>query len=136
MWGSLIASLARLLAVLALVTQALMPAAMASAAQRAPGSPFLHFCATPGDGPGAQKIGAELSALLADKAGEAPSADLPHDCGDCLLASLVPVPEPAQLAMPLSRSVPADTPLYEVRFAAAPRGPPLGSRAPPLRTVL
>ncbi|MFN4185304.1 MAG: DUF2946 family protein [Hyphomonas sp.] len=123
-------SFARHLAMLALLIQAVMPWAMASAAQRAPDL-VAHYCSTPGEAPGAVSIGAELSKLLAEKEGKKSQADPPHDCGDCTLGQPVPVPEIALVRMPVMQPVAEDAPLFEVRFVETARGPPLGARAPP-----
>lgn len=123
-------SFARLLAVLALLIQAVMPWAMASAAQRAPDL-VAHYCSTPSEDPGAVTIGAELSRLLAEKEGKKTQADPPHDCGDCVLGQPVPVPEAVGFKVPAMAPVAEDTPLFEVRFVETARGPPLGARAPP-----
>ncbi|MBA4226694.1 MAG: hypothetical protein C0456_08675 [Hyphomonas sp.] len=129
----LTASLARLLAVAALLIQAVMPWAMAAAAERAPGL-VAHYCSTPGDAPGAVAIGAELSRLLAEKEGKPGKADPPHDCGDCMLGQPVPVPGAVTFKVPVMQPVPADVILFEVRFVEVARGPPLGARAPPMPT--
>ncbi|MFN3608150.1 MAG: DUF2946 family protein [Hyphomonas sp.] len=124
-------SFARLLAVLALLIQAVMPWAMASAAQRAPGL-VAHYCSTPGEAPGAVTIGAELSKLLAEKEGKTTQGDPPHDCGDCVLGQPVPVPVAASFFVQALVPVAEDTPVFEVRFVETARGPPLGARAPPV----
>lgn len=118
---------------LALLIQAVMPWAMASAAQRAPDL-VAHYCSTPGDAPGAASIGAELSKLLAEKEGKKSQTDPPHDCGDCMLGQPVPVPEMAALRPPAMQPVSQDVPFFEVRFVETARGPPLGARAPPQPT--
>lgn len=125
-----IPSFARVLAVLALLIQAVMPWAMASAAQRAPDL-VAHYCSTPGEDPGAVSLGAELSKLLAEKEGKQTQGDPPHDCGDCVLGQPVPVPVAAGFRVPAMAPVAEDAPLFEVRFVETARGPPLGARAPP-----
>jgi hypothetical protein len=125
-----IPSFARVLAVLALLIQAVMPWAMASAAQRAPDL-VAHYCSTPGEDPGAVSLGAELSKLLAEKEGKQTQGDPPHDCGDCVLGQPVPVPVAAGFKVPAMAPVAEDAPLFEVRFVETARGPPLGARAPP-----
>ena len=133
MWGDSAILLARVLAMLALVTQALMPGAMASAMSR-PGEVPAFVCAMPGKNmsAGASTLGADLANLLADKA----SGDLPdesHDCHDCVLAQCATLPAVAAVPAPaFSAPVPETAPRTEVRFWAMPRGPPLGSRAPPV----
>ena len=133
MWGNSAILLARVLAMLALVTQALMPGAMASAMSR-PGEVPAFVCAMPGKNmsAGASTLGADLANLLADKA----SGDLPdesHDCHDCVLAQCATLPAEAAVSAPaFSAPVPEIAPRAEVRFWAMPRGPPLGSRAPPV----
>lgn len=133
MTRSLSASLARFLAVAALLIQAVMPWAMAAAAERSPNL-VAHYCSTPGENPGAVTIGAELSKLLAEKEGKKTQGDPPHDCGDCVLGQPVPVPEAITFKAPAMLPVSADVPLFEVRFVQAARGPPLGARAPPALT--
>jgi hypothetical protein len=133
MWGNSAILLARVLAMLALVTQALMPGAMAAAMSR-PGDVPAIVCAMPGKdlSAGASTLGADLANLLADKA----AGDLPdesHDCHDCVLAQGAALPSVAAVAAPaFSAPVPETAPRTEVRFWAMPRGPPLGSRAPPV----
>lgn len=133
MWGDSAILLARVLAMLALVTQALMPGAMASAMSR-PGEVPAFVCAMPGKNmsAGASTLGADLANLLADKA----SGDLPdesHDCHDCVLAQCATLPAVAAVSAPaFSAPVPEIAPRAEGRFWAMPRGPPLGSRAPPV----
>lgn len=133
MRGFRIASLARLLAGLALMIQAVMPWAMASAAERAPDL-LAHYCSTPGETPGAVTIGQELAKLLAEKEGKKTQADPPHDCGDCVLGQPVPVPDPVAFQAPVFQPVSRDVPVFEVAFVQTARGPPLGARAPPAQT--
>lgn len=125
--------MARFLAVAALLIQAVMPWAMAAAAERSPDL-VTHYCSTPGEAPGAVTIGAELSRLLAEKEGKQSKADSPHDCGDCVLGQPVPVPDTATFRAPVIQPVSEDVALFEVRFVETARGPPLGSRAPPAPT--
>lgn len=117
---------------LALVTQALMPGVMAAAMSRSGDVPAI-ICAMPGkDMTGsASALGADLAALLADKA----AGDLPdnsHDCHDCVLGQVAALPSVAAVAAPVfGAPVPEIAPRSEARFWAVPHGPPLGSRAPP-----
>lgn len=134
MLGETAILLARMLALIALITQVLTPAAMAVGMQRAP-ELMAYFCSTPGEAPGAHQIGADLAAFLAEKEGAGTPPDLPHDCSDCVLGSAAALPAPAEPAAAPKVTVAADVPLFEVRFAAVPRGPPLGPRAPPIQTV-
>lgn len=135
MLGQAAIFLARLFALIALMTQVLTPAAMAVGMQRAP-ELMAYFCSTPGEDPGAHQVGADLAAFLADKEGADTPLDLPHDCSDCVLGFAAALPAPAQAALAPQATLAADVPLFEVRFAAVPRGPPLGPRAPPIQTVL
>ena len=132
MWVNSAISLARLLALFALVTQALMPGAMAAAMSR-PGDVPAFLCAMPGQDPaaGASTIGSELATLLADKSsGDAP--DMDHDCHDCVLGQAATLPDVAGLAAPIAYPQPALLAARsEARFWTVPRGPPLGARAPP-----
>jgi len=69
---------------LAHISQALMPGAMA-AAQSRPGDVAAFVCAMPGKdmAEGARGLGEDLGSLLAEKAaGDAP--DTGHDCEDCV----------------------------------------------------
>ncbi len=133
MWAVSAISLARLLALLALISQALMPGAMAAAMSR-PGDVPAFVCAMPGqeEAKAASALGAELASLLADKAADdAPAVD--HDCHDCVLGQTAALPDVASVAAPVLYTVAADvSPCAEPRFWAVPRGPPLGSRAPPV----
>lgn len=133
MWVNSAISLARLLALIALISQALMPGAMAAAMSR-PGEMPAFICAMPGqdEAKGASALGAELASLLADKAADdAPALD--HDCHDCVLGQAASLPDVAGVAAPVLYAVAADiSPRAEPRFWAVPRGPPLGSRAPPV----
>lgn len=133
MWGNSAIFLARMLAMLALVTQALMPGAMAAAMSR-PGDVPAIVCAMPGKdmSAGASVLGADLARLLADKAAS-DQPDESHDCHDCVLAQGATLPVVAPVAAPsFNAPVPEIAPRTEVRFWAMPRGPPLGSRAPPV----
>ena len=133
MRGPLVQYGARLMAVLALLIQAVMPFAMAAAATRAPDL-LAHYCSTPGETPGAVAIGQDLADLLAEKEGKKTQTDPPHDCGDCVLGHPVPVPELAAVCVPVFQSVPADMPVFETGFVEDIRGPPVGARAPPIQT--
>lgn len=133
MWGNSAIVLARILAMLALLTQALMPGAMAAAMSR-PGDIPAIVCAMPGKdmSAGASALGADLAALLADKAAS-DQPDNSHDCHDCVLAQGATLPVVAALDAPsFEAPVPEIAARSEVRFWAVPRGPPLGSRAPPV----
>jgi hypothetical protein len=132
MMKRVVQTLARLLAAIALVTQALMPGAMASAMSR-PGDVPAFLCAMPGQekAPGASALGQDLAALLAAKSG-GPAQDADHDCHDCVLGQAAVLPAVEAIAARVSYaapSVPATG--NEARFWTAPRGPPLGARAPP-----
>jgi hypothetical protein len=131
MWGYSIRFLARLLALLALATQAVMPGAMAAASTQN-GDPGAIICAMPGtDIHGtSHAVGSDLAELIASKSSPAPS-DTDHDCPACVIAQTATLPEPVVLKSPITGSVSQTAPVFEVRFAHVPRGPPLGSRAPP-----
>lgn len=132
MWGISASFLVRTLAVLALISQALMPGAMAAAMSQ-PGETMSVLCAMPSAQPadGAQEVGAELAGLIASKSGgKSPGMD--HDCHDCVLGQVATLPAVAGVDAPMVFApVAEDAPRFEVRFWMAPRGPPLGSRAPP-----
>lgn len=125
--------LARALAAIALISQALMPGMMAAASSRTGDLPAV-LCAFPDDdahGSASREVGAELAQLIAKKSKPAP-ADSDHDCPACVLAFAATLPEPVILNTPVSIGVPETAPVFEVRFVHAPRGPPVGSRAPPV----
>ena len=133
MWGNSVILIARVMAMLALLSQALMPGAMAAAMSR-PGDIPAIVCAMPDKdmSAGARALGADLANLLADKAAN----DLPdnsHDCLDCVLAQGAMLPVVAAVDAPaFSAPVAEPAPRNDARFWAVPRGPPLGSRAPPV----
>jgi hypothetical protein len=132
MWGHTVSFLARTLAVLALVSQALMPGAMAAAMSQ-PGAALSVLCAMPSAEPsdGAYLVGAEITDLIAQKSGgKSPATG--HDCHDCVLGQVATLPAIAAVAAPVVYLGVAEiAPRSEARFWTAPRGPPLGSRAPP-----
>jgi len=132
MWGYSIRFLARCLALVALATQALMPGSMAAASTHK-GDLAAVICAMPGtDMHGASHvIGSDLAELIASKTSPAPS-DTDHDCPACVIAQTATLPEPVVLKSPITVSVSQTAPVFEVRFAHVPRGPPVGSRAPPV----
>ncbi len=133
MWQQLSTRFARALAVIALISQALMPGMMAAASAR-PGNLPAVLCALPGDdvhGSASREVGAELAQLIAKKSKPAPT-DYGHDCPACVLAFAATLPEPVVLKSPVSMGEPESAPVFEVRFVHSPRGPPVGSRAPPV----
>ncbi len=133
MWGNSVMLIARVMAMLALMSQALMPGAMAAAMSR-PGDVPAIVCAMPDKdmSASARALGADLANLLADKA----ASDQPensHDCHDCVLAQGATLPMVAAVDTPaFSAPAPEFAPRNDARFWAVPRGPPLGSRAPPV----
>lgn len=127
--------LGRLLVLLALISQALMPGAMAAVSSRAGEVPSV-LCAMPdGMGSAATSTGSELARLIAAKSSGLPDSDI-HDCPACVLAQTAMLPTPVVLAEPMTGVAAQTAPLYEVRFAHVPRGPPVGSRAPPVSSAL
>lgn len=130
MWTLVSRRLARALAVIALISQALMPGMMAAASTARPGDVAPVLCALPGDTVHGA-VGAELAQLIAKKSAPAP-ADSGHDCPACVLAFAATLPEPVILNTPVSIGAPDTAAVFEVRFVHAPRGPPVGSRAPPV----
>ncbi|MFN7178209.1 DUF2946 family protein [Hyphomonas sp.] len=135
MWGTPAIFLGRLLVLLALMTQALMPGAMAAASSR-PGDLPAVLCAMPdGMGGAATGTGSELARLIAEKSKSGQTGET-HDCPACTLSQTAALPQPVVLTEPLSTAAAQTAPLYEVRFAQVPRGPPVGSRAPPPSTAL
>ncbi len=133
MWQHVSRRLARALAVIALISQAMMPGMMAAASAR-PGDLPAVLCALPGDdahGSASRAVGAELAQLIAQKSKPAPT-DGGHDCPACVLAFAAMLPEPVVLKTPVSIGAPETAPVFEVRFVHTPRGPPVGSRAPPV----
>jgi hypothetical protein len=135
MWGYAAKFIARTLAVIALVSQALMPGAMAAASSR-PGDLAMVLCAMPAeDMQGASSaVGSELAQLIAQKSKSAP-ADSDHDCPACVIAQTATLPEPVVLKSPPEGIAAQTAPVFEVRFAHVPRGPPVGSRAPPVSLI-
>ena len=132
MWGYAARYIARALAVIAMISQALMPGAMAAASSR-PGDLSMVLCAMPADDmQGASSaVGSEIAQLIAQKSQSAP-VDTDHECPACVIAQTATLPEPVVLKSP-SEGIAAQTaPVFEVRFAHVPRGPPVGSRAPPV----
>ena len=132
MWGHTIRLLARTLALIALATQALMPGSMAAASTHR-GDLAAVICAMPGtDMHGVSHvIGSDLAELIASKSSPAPS-DTDQDCPACVIAQTATLPEPVVLKSPITGSLSQTAPVFEVRFAHVPRGPPVGSRAPPV----
>lgn len=132
MWGPLARSVARFLALAALATQTLMPGAVAAASARSPDAAAI-LCAMPGMGsPAADpSLGAELAELISSKSKPDPQ-DQQHNCSACTLAQTAALPAPVILKQPSVSEAAQTAPLYEVRFAHVPRGPPVGSRAPPV----
>lgn len=129
MWGYLAKRLVRALALIALATQSLMPGAMAAASTSRPDMAAI-LCAMPAqDMAAAAGIGADLARLIQKK--QSGSTDMDHDCPACLLADTATLPEPVCLKAPLKNAVAQTAPRFEVRFVQVPRGPPVGSRAPP-----
>ena len=131
MWGYAARHFARALAVIALISQALMPGAMAAASSR-PGDLAMVLCAMPSaDMHGASAaVGAEIAELIAQKSKSAP-ADTNHDCPACVIAQTATLPEPVVMKSPAEGIAAQTAPVFEVRVAHVPRGPPVGSRAPP-----
>lgn len=131
MWGPFARSVARFLALAALATQTLMPGAMAASARNPDAAAIL--CAMPGMGSpaAAPSLGAELVELISSKSKPDPQ-DQQHDCSACTLAQTATLPAPVILKQPSVSEAAQTAPLYEVRFAHVPRGPPVGSRAPPV----
>ncbi len=133
MWGHPIRLLARTLALIALATQALMPGSMAAASTHNKGDLAAVVCAMPGTEMHgvSHAVGSDLAELIASKSSSAPS-DTDHDCPACVIAQTATLPEPVVLKSPITGSVSQTAPVFEVRFAHVPRGPPVGSRAPPV----
>lgn len=119
------------MALLALATQALMPGAMAAASTGSPDAPAI-LCSMPdGNMTGASSsVGSELADLIAKKS-QSDQTDMDHDCPACVVAQTATLPEPMVLKEPVKDSAAQTAPVFEVRFAQVPRGPPVGSRAPP-----
>lgn len=132
MWGYAARYIARALAAIALISQAVMPGAMAASSSR-PGELPSVLCAIPaGDMHGAGRaVGAEIARLIAQKSKSAP-VDTDHDCLACVIAQPATLPGPVVLKSPIEGSVDQTAPVFEVRFAHFPRGPPVGARAPPV----
>jgi hypothetical protein len=118
-----------MLALLALATQSLMPGAMAAASTSRPDMAAI-LCAMPEqDMAAVSGVGVDLARLIQKK--QSDSTDMDHDCPACVLAHSATLPEPVVLTAPQGRAAAQTAPRFEVRFAQVPRGPPVGSRAPP-----
>lgn len=134
MWGHLPKHLMRFLALVALATQALMPGSMAAASTRSSDLPSI-LCAMP-DMQGARSAaGSDLAELITKKSQPDPASS-DHDCPACVLAQTALLPELVVLKSPVTGGVAHTAPIFEVQFAHVPRGPPVGSRAPPSSAAL
>jgi hypothetical protein len=124
--------LARCLALVALASLALMPGSMAGASLHR-GDADALICALPGADihRSSHSIGADLAELIASKSSPAP-AEEGHDCPACLIGQTAMLPGPVVLKLLIAGSVSRTAPVFEVAFAHVPRGPPVGSRAPPV----
>lgn len=127
----LVSRIARIMALLALATQGLMPGMMAAAHTGNPDVPAI-LCAMPdGTMPDASSgVGSELAKLIAKKT-QSDKTDMDHDCPACVVAQTATLPAILVLKEPVKDNVAQTAPVFEVRFAQVPRGPPVGSRAPP-----
>lgn len=120
----------RLLAVLAIGLQVLLPGA-ASVAQANGVDTARFVCLTPGAGTDAESkaVGQELARLLA---GEVPDERrMDGDCSLCLLGQPATLAEPVCPEAPLVHAAVTPAVRYEPGFVHQPQGPPLGSRGPP-----
>lgn len=122
-------SLARLLAMLAIILQALMPGTMAVAESN--GVDVSRFmCAPSGEMSPETRAAAERIAKLLgeDLPDEQPSGD---HCPLCTLVHGVPLPQPAAIDPPTTFPRKQTCVRYEPGLVQQAQGPPLGSRGPP-----
>lgn len=131
MFARLISHAARLVAMLAISLQAMLPG-MVSVAQANGIDLAQYICLTPGEEPSAEAQAAALR--LAEIIGY----DLPEDhssgdthCPFCTLAQGAPLPPRVLVAAPFSFAITHDFVLYEPGLHILAQGPPLGSRGPP-----
>jgi hypothetical protein len=126
----------RLLAMLVIASQGLLP--MPVAAAQGHGLDISSImCAADGQfTPPSRATAERLAAILDD---EAPQEHLhDNDCPLCTLAHGAPLPERIALRMPFAFSGVHTKAIYEPGFVHLPQGPPLGSRGPPetLKTIV
>jgi hypothetical protein len=122
-------SLARYLAMIAIVLQAVLPGSIVVA--EANGVDVSRFiCAPSGEMSRESKVAAERIARLL---GEDLPEETPFDghCPLCTLVHGVPLPEPVIFAGPTALPVKLLFVRYEPGLVRKAQGPPLGSRGPP-----
>lgn len=122
-------SLARFLAMLAIILQALLPGTMAVAESN--GVDVSRFmCAPSGEMSPETRAAAERIARLLgeDLPDEQPSGD---HCPLCTIVHGVPLPEPAAFDAPTAFPREQTCVRYEPGLVQQAQGPPLGSRGPP-----
>ncbi len=125
-------TLARFLAMLAIVLQAFLPGSIAVAESN--GLYVSRFlCAPSGEMSPETRAAAERIARLL---GEDPEDERPAGAGCplCTLTHAVPLPEPAIIAAPTSFPHEQAFVRFEPGLVRPAQGPPLGSRGPPLHT--
>lgn len=129
MMSSAYRKIARLLAVLAVSLQAMLPGALAHA--EAKGADVSRYiCASGG------QISPEMRAavqLLADLAGDPTPAEDPSlgDCPLCTLVHGVPLPQPVAIPAPTALVQGVNLVRRGLAISGAVQGPPLGPRGPP-----
>ena len=120
---------ARLLAVLAIVLQALLPGSLALAAPE--GVDVSHFLCTPSGeiSPDARAAAERIARLL----GEEPPDDRAsgEHCSFCTPVQGAPAPDPIIIAVPKAFPLEQGCVRCEPRLVHKAQGPPLGSRGPP-----
>jgi len=122
-------TLARLLAVLAIVFQAFLPGSLAVADSK--GVDLSRFMCVPSGemSPKARAAAEQIATLLGeDLPGEQPEGD---HCPLCTLAQGVPPPEPPIIATPTVFPREQAFFRFELGLVRKAQGPPLGSRGPP-----
>jgi len=126
------ARLARLLAVMAVTLQVLLPGSMAVAGARGDDLSGL-MCAPSGEVSAEGRAAAErLAVLLGDEQPHEAPADA--HCGLCTLPYAVPTADRTLVAAPFRFTAKVEPCSYQPGLVHRAQGPPLGSRAPPSRT--
>ncbi len=118
----------RALAVLALVTQLIAPAALAST----PGFDVANFFCAP-SGALSADARAEAETFLSELFGDQQRDDDRGNshCPLCVLVHGVPLPEQQPAPRIVFERYDTTPPRFETAFVYRPQGPPLGLRAPP-----
>lgn len=125
------ARLARLLAVMAVTLQVLLPGSMAVAGANG-GDLQVLMCAPSGEVTAEGRAATERLAILLG--GEQPDeAPADEHCAQCTLPYAVPVADRTLVAAPFRFTAKVEPCSYQPGLVHRAQGPPLGSRAPPSR---